>query len=142
MQKLDIGGIKIAVLTQESLASSSLKGVAFMRPGRNTPYFVPQSIIIIGFLEKPVDFKAFDREKVEIIFLTLPANEVEEAILDARLRRLLMDPEFLKAIKIQPSRRELMELIKKTEKRLMPSPSKKGAAGHGNASVSPTGASA
>ena len=139
---LDVSGIKIAVLSQESLASSSLRGVACMRPGRNTPYFVPQSIIITGFLEKPVDFKAFDREKVEVIFLTLPANEVEEAILDVRLRRLLMDPEFLAAIKAQPSRRELMELVKKTEERLMPSPSKKGTTKHGDSAVSPDSTSA
>lgn len=139
---LDVSGIKIAILAQESLASSSIKGVACMRPGRNTPFFVPRSIIITGFLEKPVNFKAFDREKVEIIFLTLPANEVEEAILDVRLRRLLMEPEFLAAIKKQPSRRELMELVKETEERLLTSPSKKTAAGHGNATVSPSGASA
>jgi len=139
---LDINGIKIAVLSQESLASSSLNGVACMRPGRNTPFFVPQSIIITGFLERPLDFKAFDREKVEVIFLTLPANQVEEAILDVRLRRLLMEPEFLTAIKKQPSRRELMDLVRETEVRLMPSPSKKGSVGPGNASVSPTDASA
>lgn len=139
---LDVNGIKIAVLTQESLASSSLKGIACMRPGRNTAYFVPQSIIITGFLEKPVDFKAFDREKVEVIFLTLPANEVEETILDVRLRRLIMDPEFLVSIKKQPPRRELMDLVNETEERLMPSPSKKGAVGHGNAAVSPDSHSA
>jgi nitrogen PTS system EIIA component len=139
---LDVSGIKIAVLTQESLASSSIKGVACMRPGRNTPFFVPRSIIIMGFLEKPVDFKAFDREKVGIIFLTLPANEVEEAILEVRLRRLLMEPEFLAAVKKQPSRRELIELVKETEALLLPSPSQKSAAGHGKTIVSPTGASA
>jgi len=139
---LDISGIKIAVLAQESLSSSSIKGVACMRPGKNTPYFVPQSIIITGFLEKPVDFKAFDREKVEVIFLTLPANEVEEAILDVRLRRLLMDPEFLAAVKMQPSRRELMDIVKETEERLMPSPSRKGTTRHGDATVSPGSASA
>ena len=76
--------------------------------------------MIIAFLEKKLDFKAFDREKAEVIFLTLPANEVEEAILDTRLRRLLMQPEFLAAIIKQPSRRELIELIAETEKRLLP----------------------
>jgi len=134
---LDINGIKIAILAQESLASSSLKGVACMRPGRNTPFFVPQSIIITGFLEKPVDFKAFDHEKVGIIFLILPANEVEETILDVRLRRLLMEPEFLAAIKAQPSRRELMDIVKTTEVRLMPFPSQKGGSPHVHAAVSP-----
>jgi PTS system nitrogen regulatory IIA component len=122
---LDIKGIKIAVLAQESLAPSSLKGLSCMRPGRNSSFFVPQSAMIIAFLEKGLDFKAFDGEMVEIIFLTLPANEVEEAILDIRLRRLLMDQDFLTTIKRQPSRRELIELVTETEKNLLPTPLKK-----------------
>jgi len=126
---VDINGIKIAILSQESLAPSSLKGVACMRPGRNAPFFVPKSIMIIGFLEKPLDFKAFDREKTEIIILTLPANEVEEAILDVRLRRLLMQPDFLTTLKKQLSRREVLELISEIEEHLLPASAKKSGPG-------------
>ena len=133
----DCKSIKIAILAQESLAASSLNGIACMRPGRSAPFFVPRSIIIIAFLEKAIDFKALDREKVEIIFLTLPANEVEEAILDTRLRRLLMQPEFLATIKTQPSRRELLQLVKETEELILPSLSKKSIAGHEDKVASP-----
>jgi len=121
----DTDRIKMAILAQESLAASSLKGIACMNPGRDVSFFITKSIIILAFLEKPTDFKAIDREKTEIIFLTLPANEVEEAILNARLRRLLMEPEFLTVLKGQPPRRELLQLVQETENRLLPLPSKK-----------------
>ena len=132
----DGDSIKIAILAQESLAASSMAGIACMRPGRNAPFFVPKSIIIIAFLEKAIDFKALDRKKVEIIFLILPANEVEEAIIDTRLRRLLMEPEFLAAIKKQPSRREVLQLVQETEELILPPPDKKHFNGNTNTTVS------
>lgn len=133
----DSNSIKLAILAQESLAASSLNGLACMRPGRNAPFFVPKSIIIIAFLEKAIDFKALDRKKTGIIFLILPANEVEEAILDTRLRRLLMQPEFLATLKSQPSRRELLQFVRETEESLLPSLSKKPIARHADTVASP-----
>jgi PTS system nitrogen regulatory IIA component len=132
----DTGRIKMAILGQESLAASSLKGIACMSPGREVSFSVTKSIIILAFLEKSTDFKAIDRERTEIIFLTLPANEVEEAILNTRLRRLLMEPEFLTVLKSQPPRRELLQLVQETEERLLPLPSKKHAAEHKQEDVS------
>lgn len=134
---LDTTGIKVAILAQESLAASSLKGIAAMRPGRNAPYFVTNSILIIAFLEKSTDFKALDREKAEIIFLLLPANEVEEAILDMRLRRLFMETEFLVALKKQPPRKELLQLVQETEERLLPYRAGKVLAGRQEAAAAP-----
>lgn len=117
---LDTVGVKLALLGQEALAASSLNGIACMRPGRNAPFFVPISLIILAYLEKPCDFKALDRQKTELVVLVLPANEVEEAILDTRLRRLLMEADFREALKAQPPRRELLELVQQTEDRLLP----------------------
>lgn len=117
---LDPKAIKLAVLTQESLVSSSLQGIACMRPAGESPFFVDRSIMIMAFLEKPTNFRALDCKDAEIIFLTLPANMVEEAILDARLRRLLMEPDLVSGIKQQPPRKDLLHLIATTEKKIMP----------------------
>ncbi|MEW6427197.1 MAG: helix-turn-helix domain-containing protein [Thermodesulfobacteriota bacterium] len=117
---LDTVGIKVAILAQEALAASCLHGIACMRPGRNAPFFVAESLIILAFLEKPTDFRARDRQKAEIVILVLAANEVEEAILDTHLRRLLMEADFRAALKAQPPRRELLELVQQTEDRLLP----------------------
>lgn len=131
----DPSAVKMAILAQESLVSSSLKGVACMRPVRGFSPFVGSSIILLAFLEQPTEFKALDRQKVEIVILTLPANEVEEAILDTRLRRLLMEPDFLARLKEQPPRRELFQILQETEDRLLPHPLRKQAAGKGKANA-------
>ncbi|OKY74669.1 MAG: hypothetical protein BM485_12570 [Desulfobulbaceae bacterium DB1] len=127
----DSSTIKMSILAQESLVSSSLKGVACMRPSRGYSALVANSIMLLAFLEQPTDFKALDRQKVEIIILTLPANEVEEAILDTRLRRLLMEPAFLAELKKQPPRKEILQLIQESEERLLPQPLRKQASGKG-----------
>jgi PTS system nitrogen regulatory IIA component len=116
---LDIKTIKLAILAQESLVSSSLNGIACMRPGREAPFFVDRSIMVIAYLEKPTDFKALDGRKADIILLTLPANLAEEAILDLRLRRMLMDPSFVSRIKCEMPRKDLLLLISETENELM-----------------------
>ncbi|GAB4341481.1 MAG: hypothetical protein Kow0089_15900 [Desulfobulbaceae bacterium] len=116
----DSRAVKLAVLAQESLASSSLNGIASMRPGKEAPFFVDRSLMIIGFLEHPTDFRALDGRKTEVIILTLPANVVEEAILEIRLRRLLMEPEWIAALKEEPGRKELLQLFSDAENRLLP----------------------
>lgn len=116
---LDAQAIKLAILAQESLVSSSLQGIAFMRPGRDCPFFVDRSIMIMGYLERPTDFKALDGRKAEIIFLMLPANMTEEAILDVRLRRLLMEPDFVSKIKGDMVRKDLLLLVRETEEKLL-----------------------
>lgn len=116
---LDIQTIKMAILTQESLVSSSLNGIACMRPIREAPFFVDRSLIVIAYLEKPTDFKALDGQKAEIIVLTLPANMAEDAILDIRLRRMLMEPGFVSRMRQEMSRKDLLQLIEETETELM-----------------------
>ena len=116
---LDVNNIKLAILAQESLVSSSLNGIACMRPGREAPFFVDRSIMVMAYLEKPVDFKALDGQKTEIIVLTLPANMTEDAILDIRLRRMLMEPGFVSRIRGEMSRKDLLQLISETENELM-----------------------
>jgi len=111
--------VKVAILARESLASSSLNGVACMRPGQEAPFYVDRSIMVMAYLEKPTDFHALDGRKAEIILLTLPANLAEEAILSLRLHRLLMEPDFVAGIRRQMHRKELLQLVETTENRLM-----------------------
>ncbi len=91
-----------------------------MMPGTERPIFSEKSLLILAFLEKPIDFKGLDRRKTEAVFLLLAANPMEQAILDTRLRRLLMEPEFVAALLLQPPRREVLQLIKESEARLLP----------------------
>jgi PTS system nitrogen regulatory IIA component len=117
---LDMTAIKLSVLAREAFASSSLKGVACMRPGAEQPIYPEKSLIILAFLEKPTDFKGMDGRKTDLVFLLLAANPMEQAILDTRLRRLLMEADFIGELRRQPPRRELLQLIRESEARLMP----------------------
>ena len=118
--RLDFTAIKLSILAREAFASSALKGVACMMPGSERPLFSDKSLLILAFLEKPTDFKGLDRRPAEAVFLLLAANPMEQAILDTRLRRLLMEAEFVAALLAQPPRREVLQLIKEAEARLLP----------------------
>lgn len=116
--------IKLSVLVRESWVSSSLKGIACMRPNQDSPFFVSRSMLILGYLEQPTDFKALDRQKTEVILLALAANKIEDVILETRLRRLLMEPDFVEALTRQLPRRELLEVVREIENRILPRRSK------------------
>lgn len=117
---LDFTALKLAILAREAVASSSLKGVAWMLPGAERPLFPDKSLLILAFLEKPVDFKGLDGRKTKVVLLLLAANPVEQAILDTRMRRLLMESKFVTALHREPPRREVLQLVRETEARLLP----------------------
>lgn len=123
---LDFAAIKLSVLAREALAPSSLKGVACMMPGAERPIFPEKSLLILAFLERPTDFKGLDGRKTEVVFLLLAANQMEQAILDTRLRRLLMEGDFIDGLRRQPARREVLQLLESSEERLMPHRSRGG----------------
>lgn len=111
---------KFSILAREALVPSSLAGIACMAPSSEHPVFMERSIIILAFLEQATDFKALDGSPARAIFLILPANSQELAILRTRLQRLLMEPAFLTEIMSEPPRKELLEYIRKIENRILP----------------------
>lgn len=107
----DARGIKISLLARESVVSSSMDGIAWMCPDPALPVYLEKSMVIIAFLEQPVDFRALDSRKTELLFLALPANNTELAILERKLWRLSMSASFLHGIREQPTRKRLLEFI-------------------------------
>lgn len=114
--------IKFSVLDREALAPSSLNGIACMAPSSDHPVYLERSLIILAFLEQPTDFKAMDGRPARIIFLILPANSQELAILMTRLQRMLMEPAFLDRLMAEPPRREVLDVLNETETRILPPP--------------------
>ncbi|MHB8790781.1 MAG: helix-turn-helix domain-containing protein [Desulfobulbaceae bacterium] len=115
---------KFSILAREALAPSSLAGIACMAPSSDHPVYLERSLIILAFLEEPVNFKALDGEPAMAIFLILAANASEQAILETRLRRLLMEADFVAEIKKQPARKELSQYILEYETGLLQPPKK------------------
>lgn len=111
--------IKLSVLIRESMASSCLNGIACMTTSAEHPIFVDTSLALLAFLDKPADFKALDNKAAQAFFLILAANPGEQTILETRLRRLLMEKEFINDILHQPGRAEILELVEGYENRLL-----------------------
>lgn len=111
--------IKLSVLIRESLAPSCLGGIACMTISSDHPVYMDKSIVILAFLEKPTDFKALDRQLAQAVFLILGANSCEQAILETRLRRLLMEKIFIDDILQQPGRKEILQMVKDWESKLL-----------------------
>jgi mannitol/fructose-specific phosphotransferase system IIA component (Ntr-type) len=97
-----------------------MDGIAWMRPDPALPVYLEKSMVILAFLENPVDFKALDHRKTELLFLVLPANNIELAIIERKLWRLAMSPSFLSGIKAQPTRKKLLESVAAQEALIFP----------------------
>ncbi|MBU0482211.1 MAG: helix-turn-helix domain-containing protein [Proteobacteria bacterium] len=117
--------LKFSILDREALVPSSLAGIACMAPSDEHPVFMEQSLIILAYLEQPTDFKALDGVPARVVFLLLPANIQEMAILRTRLQRLLMEPAFVNKIMKELPRKEMLECIRTTEERILRQPSGK-----------------
>jgi PTS system nitrogen regulatory IIA component len=113
---------KFSILAREALAPSSLSGIACMAPSSDHPVFLERSLVILAYLEEPVNFKALDKIPAMAIFLILAANASEQAILETRLRRLLMEANFVAELKKQPARKELGLYIQEMENSLLRAP--------------------
>lgn len=110
--------VKVSVLSRESVASSAMDGIAWMRPDPALPVYTEKSMVIMAFLEHPVDFKALDQRRVELLFLILPANNTELAIIERKLWRLSMSSSFLAGIREQPTRRKFLDFIVAQEREI------------------------
>lgn len=115
MAEIDQQALKISIFTRESLASSSMQGIAAMGISDERPLYFPKSMVLLAFLEEPADFKALDNIATEAFFLILPANRAEQGILETRLARLCQDESFRTMIKLQPPRHEALEEIRNRE---------------------------
>ncbi len=115
---IDHQAVKVSIFARESLASSSMQGVAYMGISDEHPVYFPKSMVLLAFLEKAADFKAHDGTPTEAFFLVLPANRAEQAILEMRLWRLSQDAGFLHDIKKQLPRKEILETIRSKEEQI------------------------
>ncbi|MEA3544512.1 MAG: helix-turn-helix domain-containing protein [Thermodesulfobacteriota bacterium] len=111
--------IKKQILYNESIVSSSLRGLSFMAPDVDGFCHIGESKLLVAFLDKPMDFKAIDNIDTEIVLLLLATNNTEQLILKTRLSRLFMEKEFISMVKEQLNRRELIEQVTLIEEKLL-----------------------
>ena len=124
MAEIDQEALKVSIFTRESIASSSMQGLAIMGISDERPLYLPKTMVFLAFLEKPADFKALDGTATEAFFLVLPANRAEQGVLEARLARLCQDESFRTVIKEQLTRHEVLKEIRNREKEIFIPPVK------------------
>ena len=111
--------IKRQTLYRESIVSSSLQGISFMTPAVDGAYQIEKTKLLVAFLDQPMDFKAIDNIRTEIVFLLLASNKTERLIIKTRLIRLLMEKDFIALVKKQLNRREFIEQVTSIETKLL-----------------------
>jgi PTS system nitrogen regulatory IIA component len=107
------------LLAREALASTGIgDGIAIPHVRNPIVLHVPQPIITVCFLEKPVDFAALDGQKVYCLFTIVSPTARAHLHLLSRLSFVLRDAEFKAAIKTQAPREEILAHIERIETQL------------------------
>lgn len=135
---IDQEAIKVSILARESLVPSSMQSIAYMGISFDKPVFVEKTMVLLAFLEAPMDFKALDGQKTEVIFLVLPANFAEQNIIEMKLRRLSMEKDFQENITRQRTRKELLHTIHALERKIFIKRQGSGKKTAGNSGSMPT----
>jgi len=115
----DALNMKKQILYNESIVSSSLKGISCMLPENDGSWNVQKTMLLVAFTERPMNFKALDGVDTEVVFVLLAANKTEQMIIETKLTRLLMEDDFVSLLKKHPNRRDLLAQIATLEKSLM-----------------------
>ena len=119
LSAVETNSIKKQILYNESIISSSLRGLSLMVADVDGSFHMEESRLLVAFLEKPMDFQAIDNTATEIVLLLLAANKTEQRIIRTRLTRLFMDQAFISMLKQQLNRRELIEQVASLESALL-----------------------
>lgn len=100
------------LVQREGLASTGIgHGIAIPHPRHPQPWGFGDPVVGIFFLERAVDWGAFDGEPVYVLFLTLCATVKGHLQMLAQVSHLLHRPEAREALRAQPNRTELMERL-------------------------------
>lgn len=107
------------LLEREALTSTGLgSGVAVPHPREPMTEGPEAALIVTGFLEEPVAYRAIDDRPVFVLFLLLcPTTHVHLHLL-SRLAFCLRDPALFRFLQTRPRQGELLERIAEFERHL------------------------
>ena len=107
------------LLAREALASTGIgEGIAIPHVRNPIVLHVPQPMITLCFMEKPVDFAAIDGQPVYCLFTIVSPTARAHLHLLSRLGFALRDTEFKTALKTQAPREDIMAHIQRIESTL------------------------
>jgi nitrogen PTS system EIIA component len=117
----DVGRMEDAVRARENLHSTALEiGVALLHPRRPLPDILGQSFLALGCTGSGIPFGDERGRLTDIFFLICSLDDATHLRILARLSRLLMEPDFLPAIREATSAEVAWESIANIEARVFP----------------------
>ena len=108
--------LNVIIAREEMVSTGVGDGIAIPHP-RN-PMVLPgqASLIVLCFLEKPVDFAAIDAKPVDCLFILISATVRAHLHLLSRLAFILQDSQVKEAIKKQDRAENVLQAFEKVEK--------------------------
>lgn len=105
------------LMARESLGSTGIgNGIAIPHVRNPIVMFVPQPIITLCFLKKPIDFSAIDGKLVHTVFMLISPTVSTHLHMQARLSLALRNSAFLKVILDREANEKIVEAAKVMDK--------------------------
>jgi len=116
-EKVDRNFLLQVILAREELASTGVgDGIAIPHPRSPIVLNVPSAMMAVCFLEKPIDFGAYDGKPVHCLFIIVTATVRIHLHMLSKLAYALKDPAFKNAIMQHGPREEIFKAAENVEK--------------------------
>jgi len=104
------------LLAREALGSTGIgEGIAIPHVRNPIVLHLSRPMVMLCFLERPVDFGAMDGQQVTALFILISPTVRAHLSLLSRLGFALRDPAFKSAVLHQASREEIIEALRRAE---------------------------
>lgn len=96
---------------EKSISTAIGKGIAIPHPCQNMLKSIDDQRIFLCFLENAIDMKAFDGEKVSMMFVILSYSQEEHLKILQKLAMLLQNKNFKDFLETKPKLESLREFL-------------------------------
>ncbi len=121
-KSVDREGLLHVILAREHMASTGIGGGIAIPHVRNPIILrVPRPMMILGLLDRPIDFGAIDNQPVYALFLTITPTTRSHLHILSRLSYVLQNPDVRDALARRAPAAQILTAIERIESRLQPS---------------------
>lgn len=104
--------LKEALIERETIATTAIgKGFAIPHPRRHLTADEKDAMVVVAYLDTPLDWHALDGKPVSTLFLVISAEAQSHLSALSAIACLAGKEEFQKIMAKQPSKKELLEYL-------------------------------
>ena len=113
-QGLEADAVVTELMDREKVLSTAVgNGIAIPHPRKPLFSREEDSMIVVAYLNQPLDMQAPDVKKVYVMFILLSSSSQFHIKALANLAKLIKNEEFRKGLQVKPPKEQLLELIRK-----------------------------